>query len=90
MVVSLNEEQQKAVDHKGGPLLVVAGPGSGKTRVIVERVKHLIPKGFRPAEILCLTFSEKAAAEMQSRIEKEAGTAEVETSTFPFLLFDYS
>lgn len=82
MVVSLNEGQRKAVEHEGGPLLVVAGPGSGKTRVIVERVKHLITKGFRPAEILCLTFSEKAAAEMQSRIEKEAGTTEVETSTF--------
>lgn len=82
MAVSLNEEQRKAVEHEGGPLLVVAGPGSGKTRVIVERVKHLITKGFRPAEILCLTFSDKAAAEMQSRIKKEAGTTEVETSTF--------
>ena len=68
MGVSLNADQRKAVEHQGGPLLVVAGPGSGKTRVIIERVMHLVKKGLKPSEILCLTFSEKAAGEMKQRL----------------------
>ncbi len=65
----LNEEQLKAVKHKSGPILVVAGAGTGKTRVITERIKHLIQeKGCKPNEILALTFTDKAAEEMVSRI----------------------
>ncbi|MGI0015366.1 MAG: ATP-dependent helicase, partial [Nitrososphaera sp.] len=82
MFVSLNAEQMKAVTHEGGPLLVVAGPGSGKTRVIIERVIHLAGKGVKPSEILCLTFSEKAAEEMKHRLEKVMDVSEMDISTF--------
>lgn len=82
--ISLNESQRQAATlDPSSALLVVAGPGSGKTRTIVERVKHLISHHkVKPSELLCLTFSDKAAEEMRNRIEKEVGTAEVETSTF--------
>ncbi|MEO9295348.1 MAG: ATP-dependent helicase [Nitrososphaera sp.] len=78
----LNAEQQRAVTHQGGPLLIVAGPGSGKTRVLIERVIHLVKGGIKPSEILCLTFSEKAAEEMRVRLEKEMDASEMEISTF--------
>jgi len=68
--LALNLEQQKAVTHSGSPLLIVAGPGSGKTRVIVERILYLVGKGLKPSEIICLTFSEKAAEEMKQRLHK--------------------
>ncbi len=63
----LNERQWKAVSTTEGPLLVIAGPGSGKTRVIEYRVLHLIEKGVIPGQILLLTFTRKAAQEMLSR-----------------------
>lgn len=66
----LNKEQKEAVTFKSGPLLIVAGAGTGKTTVIAKRIGYLIKKGFaRPNEILGLTFSEKAAQEMEERIE---------------------
>ena len=55
----------------GSPLLVSAGPGSGKTRVIAERVKFLLKNGFKPPQILCLTFTVKAAQEMKQRLEDD-------------------
>jgi DNA helicase-2/ATP-dependent DNA helicase PcrA len=82
MAVSLNADQRKAVEHDSGPLLVVAGPGSGKTRVIIERVIYLVNKDLKPSEILCLTFSEKAAEEMKHRLEKIMDVAEMSISTF--------
>jgi len=69
--ITLNSDQQKAVTHSGTPLVVKAGPGSGKTFVIIERIKHLVKKGIKSSEILCLTFTEKAAEEMKQRLEKE-------------------
>ncbi|TBR08972.1 MAG: ATP-dependent helicase [Candidatus Nitrosotenuis sp.] len=80
--ITLNPEQQQAVTHSGSPLLVIAGPGSGKTRVIIERVMHLIKLGIKSSEILCLTFSEKAAEEMRQRLEKLTDITEMEISTF--------
>ncbi len=56
----LNQAQKQAVIHSDSPLLVVAGPGSGKTRVIIERISHLVNSGVKPDEILCLTFTKKA------------------------------
>ena len=82
MTISLNFEQNQAVQHSGSPLLVIAGPGSGKTRVIIERVMHLVRSGINPSEILCLTFSEKAAEEMKQRLEKLVDVTEMEISTF--------
>ena len=64
-------EKLKAIEHTGSPLLVTAGPGSGKTRVITERIKFLIKSGLKPSEILCLTFSEKAANELKQRLQDD-------------------
>jgi len=80
--ITLNEDQRLAVTHSGSPLLVAAGPGSGKTRVIVERIIHLLDNGLKPSEILCLTFSEKAAQEMKERLEKITDVSEMQISTF--------
>ena len=56
--MQFDEEKLLAIEHTGSPLLVTAGPGSGKTRVITERIKFLLKTGLKPSEILCLTFSD--------------------------------
>lgn len=69
--VDLDSVQRSAVEHLGTPLLLTAGPGSGKTRVIIERIKFLIKTGIDPSSILCLTFSEKAANLIKERLEDD-------------------
>ena len=72
----LNAEQRRAVEHGGGgvagPLLIIAGAGSGKTNTLAHRVAHLIVKGADPRRILLMTFSRRAAAEMARRVERIA------------------
>jgi DNA helicase II / ATP-dependent DNA helicase PcrA len=69
-LADLTEAQREAVRHEKGPLLVVAGPGSGKTRVITRRIAHLISHGVRPEQVLAITFTNKAAAEMARRVHE--------------------
>ncbi|MGN0506516.1 MAG: ATP-dependent helicase [Lachnospiraceae bacterium] len=82
---SLNAEQLKAVKHDRGPLLILAGAGSGKTRVLTHRIAYLIEeRGVNPYQILAITFTNKAAKEMKERVEKTvgAGSENVWVSTF--------
>jgi DNA helicase-2/ATP-dependent DNA helicase PcrA len=76
-----NKEQQDVIDHKDGPALILAGPGTGKTFVIVERVQKLVAQNVEPDRILCITFTEKATEEMKTRLAK-AGNTKTTVSTF--------
>ena len=86
--MKFDEEKLLAIEHTGSPLLVTAGPGSGKTRVITERIKFLMKTGLKPSEILCLTFSEKAANDLKVRLEddddikEKIDISEMEISTY--------
>src|SRR5919109_2785812 len=83
----LNAEQRRAVTHSGGPLLVVAGAGTGKTRGITRRFAWLVENGTRPDEVLALTFSTPAAAEMRERLETLIRAPYEELHVFTFHSF---
>ena len=91
--MKFNQSQLSAALHKDGPMLVLAGPGSGKTKTLVERTKNLILKhGVSPSNILVITFTKAAANEMKQRFEREMegqayGNAKVTFGTFHAVFF---
>src|ERR1044071_4763669 len=80
----LNPEQLAAATHPGGPLLIIAGAGTGKTRTLIHRVAHLLSTGVQPERILLLTFTRRAAQEMISRVERVVGTTSGRVQGGPF------
>ena len=78
----LTESQKKAVNHIDGALLVLAGPGSGKTRVIISRIASLLNHGISPYNICAITFTNKAAEEMRERLAEIPNSRGVHMSTF--------
>src|SRR2546427_1132711 len=94
-MLKLNAEQLEAVEHGEGPLLVIAGPGSGKTRVITQRIVHLLETArgseprLGPRNILALTFTQKAAGEMQARVRQALPALEQPPRLSTFHAFCY-
>ena len=83
----LNKEQKEAVEFMDGPLLVIAGAGSGKTKVLTTRIANLVEKGVDPTNILAITFTNKAAKEMKERVINILGPVAYETTISTFHSF---
>ena len=79
MAVSLkpNSQQQECIDNIEGKYLVLAGPGTGKTFTMIQRIKSMIERGIQAEKILCLTFSDAATNEVRTRLEKELQKSDV-------------
>src|SRR6187551_2647937 len=88
-VPTLDEFQQSVVDHPGGPLLVLAGPGTGKTTTLVEAIVDRIEQGASPESVLALTFSRKAAEQLRDRVTARLGRTMATTLSSTFHSFAY-
>src|SRR5271154_3355760 len=78
-----DDHQREAIEHVHGPMLVVAGAGTGKTSVLIHRIARLVENGHaKPDEILALTYTRNAAAEMRERVQKPLGGKQIEAATF--------
>ena len=86
-LATLNESQLKAVIHKGGPLFVVAGAGTGKTKTLTSRIAYLIMNGVEPHKILAVTFTNKAAREMKHRVVEMTGPHAMSVWLYTFHAF---
>lgn len=86
----LDEHQQRVVDHAGGPLLVLAGPGTGKTTTLVEAIVRRVEEGARPDEVLALTFSRKAAEQLRDRVTARLGRTMATGLSSTFHSFAYA
>jgi DNA helicase-2/ATP-dependent DNA helicase PcrA len=82
----LNQQQLLAAQALSGPVLIVAGAGAGKTKTLTSRIVHLIHSGVAPHNILAITFTNKAAAQMRERVAKALSEEKLET--LPFVCFD--
>ncbi|PIT92708.1 MAG: hypothetical protein COU08_00910 [Candidatus Harrisonbacteria bacterium CG10_big_fil_rev_8_21_14_0_10_42_17] len=85
MSTELNPQQEKAVSHEKGPLLVIAGAGSGKTRTLTSRLIHLLSSGVPPQNVLAITFTNKAAGEMKKRVFSHPGLTHFSLEQSPFV-----
>ena len=79
-----NEKQQECIDNIEGKYLVLAGPGTGKTYTIIQRIKSMIERKINPEKILCLTFSDAATNEMRTRLEKELNRADFGVNIYTY------
>ena len=79
-----NAKQQECIDNIDGKYLVLAGPGTGKTFTIIQRIKAMLERGIDGNKILCLTFTDAAANEMKSRLEKELNVLSVDVNIFTY------
>jgi len=86
-IIKLNEAQQRCIDKIQDQIMVLAGPGTGKTFTVIHRISEMIKQGISPASILCLTFSDAAASEMRHRIVKEIGFLASSVSIFTYHSF---
>src|SRR6476659_2489489 len=89
-IPTLDEHQQQVVDHAGGPLLVLAGPGTGKTTTLVEAIVRRIDDGAHPDQVLALTFSRKAAEQLRDRVTARLGRTMGTTLSSTFHSFAYA
>ena len=87
ILATLNKEQAEAVTQIAGPLLILAGAGSGKTKALTTRIAYLLSQGVKPYNILAITFNNKAAKEMRQRVDKLVGEAAKDVWLYTFTAF---